>query len=94
VTAESAIRAVVQGRVQGVGFRDYVETHARMLRLKGYVRNLEDHRSVEVLAEGPRDALARLVRRLHEGPRMSRVDRVDVEWGEPSGEFTDFRTTF
>lgn len=94
MTAEAAIRAVVRGRVQGVGFRDYVETRARMLRLTGYVRNMEDHRSVEVVAEGPRESLAQLIRHLHEGPRMSRVDRVDVEWGEPAGGFTDFRTVF
>ena len=89
-----AIRAVVRGRVQGVGFRDYVETHARMLRLTGSVRNLDDGRAVEVIAEGPRESLEQLIRHLYEGPRMSRVDAVDVEWRGATGQFADFRTAF
>lgn len=90
----AAIRAVVRGRVQGVGFRDYVETRARVLRLTGYVRNLPDNRSVEVIAEGRRVALEQLIEHLREGPRMSRVDGVDVEWREATGEFREFGTSF
>lgn len=90
----AAIRAVVRGRVQGVGFRGYVETRARFLRLAGQVRNMQDGRSVEVVAEGPRDALEQLIEHLREGPRMSRVDTLDVEWREPTGEFCDFGVRF
>ncbi len=90
----AALRAVVRGRVQGVGFRDYVETRARFLRLAGYVRNLPDGRAVEVIAEGPRAALEQLLEHVREGPAMSRVDAVDTEWGEPSGEYRDFGTAF
>lgn len=90
----SAIRAIVQGRVQGVGFRDHVVHRGRFLRLTGYVRNLEDHRSVEVIAEGPREKLEQLIEHLHHGPRMSRVDAVDVEWRAPTGDYVDFRTAF
>lgn len=90
----SAIHAVVRGRVQGVGFREYVERRARFLRLTGYVRNLEDGRSVEVIAEGPREKLEQLIEHLHHGPRMSRVDAVDVEWRTPTGEYAGFRVTF
>ena len=90
----AAIRAVVRGRVQGVGFRDYAEHRARRLRLTGYVRNLEDYSSVEVIAEGPREKLEQLVEHLHDGPRMSLVNAVDVEWRAPTGEYKDFRTAF
>jgi acylphosphatase len=90
----AAISAIVRGRVQGVGFRDYVETRARFLRLAGHVRNLPDARSVEVIAEGPRTSLEQLIAHLREGPRMSRVDGVDVEWREPTGEYRDFGTAF
>ena len=90
----AAIRAVVRGRVQAVGFRDYVETRARTLRLSGYVRNLPDGRSVEVIAEGPRTALEQLIAHLREGPRMSRVDTVDVEWSQPTGKHRNFGTVF
>jgi acylphosphatase len=90
----AAIRAVVHGRVQGVGFRGYVESRARFLRLSGYVRNLEDMRSVEVLAEGPRETLEQLIDHLHVGPSMSRVDRVEVEWREATGKFGSFGTAY
>ncbi len=90
----AAIRVVVRGRVQGVGFRDYVETRARFLRLAGYVRNLPDGRAVEVIAEGPREALEQLIEHLRHGPGMSRIDTIDVEWRAPTGEYRDFRTAF
>ena len=90
----AAIRAIVKGRVQGVGFRDYVEIRARFLRLAGYVRNLPDGRSVEVLAEGTRGALEQLIEHLREGPGMSRIDAVDVEWRAPTAEYRDFGTAF
>ena len=90
----AGLRAVVRGRVQGVGFRDYVYTRARFLALTGYVGNLPDGRSVEVVAEGPRPDLEQLLAYLREGPRMSRVDGVDVEWREPSGAYEDFGLAF
>jgi acylphosphatase len=67
---------VVRGRVQGVGFRWYVEREAQMLGLTGWVRNNYDG-SVEVLATGTREQLAQLRQRLQVGPRAARVDQVD-----------------
>ncbi|MEO8456777.1 MAG: acylphosphatase [Chloroflexota bacterium] len=90
----SAIRAIVRGHVQGVGFRDYVESLARTLGLSGYVRNELDGRAVEVIAEGPRAKLEQLIERLRSGPRMSRVDAVGVDWGEATGEYDGFVTRF
>ncbi len=86
----AALRAVVRGRVQGVGFRDYVLVRARFLGLTGYVCNLGDGRSVEVVAEGGRSDLEQLLDHLREGPRLSRVDAVDAEWSEPTGDYEDF----
>jgi len=60
------------------------------LGLKGRARNLDDGRSVEVVAEGPREALEQLLGYLHEGPRSARVEGVEVRWGEPSGKWADF----
>ena len=70
-------RFVVTGRVQGVGFRWFVEREAATLGITGWVRNREDGR-VEVVASGTREQLAALHGRLREGPRAARVDEVAV----------------
>ncbi len=90
----AAVRAVVRGRVQGIGFRDYVLNRARFLGLNGYVRNLADGRSVEVVAEGVRPDLERLLDYLREGPRISSIDAVDAEWGEATGAYDGFGVGF
>ena len=86
----AALRAVVRGRVQGIGFRDYVLTRAGFLGLTGYVRNLPDGRSVEIVAEGARPDLEQLLDYLREGPRMSRIDAVDADWREATGAYDGF----
>ncbi len=86
----AAVRAVVRGRVQEVGFRDYVLTRARFLGLSGYVRNLPDGRSLEVVAEGDRGDLDQLLDYLRNGPRLSLVDAVETEWSEPTGAYDGF----
>ena len=72
-----AKRYIVRGRVQGVGFRWFVEREAHLLGIAGWVRNNHDG-SVEVLAQGTRDQLSGLHGRLREGPRAARVDAVEV----------------
>ena len=74
-------RAVVRGRVQGVGFRASTEETARALGLGGWVRNMPDG-AVEVEAEGPEDALRELEQFLRRGPRMARVTGADFFWNE------------
>ena len=71
-------RYVVRGRVQGVGFRFFVEREAHMLGIAGWVRNNADG-TVEVLAMGTPEQLMGLRGRLRAGPRAARVDAVDVE---------------
>jgi len=66
---------LVQGRVQGVGFRWFVHREASELDLHGWVRNTEDG-DVEVVASGHPEDLAELRASLRKGPRGSRVDRV------------------
>src|ERR1700687_6283687 len=77
-----ARRFLVRGRVQGVGFRWFVEREAFVLRIAGWVRNNSDG-TVEILAQGTRDQLAGLHSRLREGPRAARVDNVEVSEAEP-----------
>jgi acylphosphatase len=66
---------LIQGRVQGVGFRWFVHREAQELDLRGWVRNTEDG-DVEVVAHGEEPDLAELRRSLRNGPRGSRVDRI------------------
>ena len=76
--------AHVQGRVQGVGFRAFVYDAAQELGVAGSVRNTRSG-GVLVEAEGPRDRLESLLRRLESGPSAARVERVSVSWSEPEG---------
>lgn len=69
-------RFVVHGRVQGVGFRDFVATTAARLGVRGAVRNEPDG-SVTVVAEGGEPAVDRLRDELGRGPRSARVDRLE-----------------
>ena len=66
---------LIQGRVQGVGFRWFVQREANELELRGWVRNTEDG-EVEVVAAGHPEDLAEFRASLKRGPRGSRVDRV------------------
>ena len=66
---------LIQGRVQGVGFRWFVHREASELELRGWVRNTEDG-DVEVVASGTAEDLAELRASLRRGPRGSRVDRL------------------
>ena len=79
----------VKGRVQGVGFRAHVEYHARQIGVTGWVRNV-GWDTVEALAEGTREQVERFVEIMKQGPRASRVDESNVEWGDASGEFKEF----
>jgi acylphosphatase len=82
----------VRGRVQGVGFRAFVVWRARELDLHGFARNLSDGTTVEVVAEGPRDMLDALLAYLREGPPLSRVDSVDLDWRPATGAYSGFGT--
>ncbi len=84
------LQMIVSGRVQGVFFRGAAATQARALGITGYARNLDDG-SVEIVAEGRRDALELMAAWAHYGPSPARVEEVRIEWGEKQGEFTGFK---
>ena len=85
-----ARRFVVRGRVQGVGFRWFVEREAHMLGIAGWVRNNHDG-SVEVLAMGTREQLVGFRSKLREGPRAARVDGVEELEARPVEGLNIFR---
>lgn len=87
---QKRLRAVVQGRVQGVGFRYFVQERAQELLLVGTCRNLTNS-DVEVIAEGEQGALEALLVSLQQGPRMAHVESVHAVWLPATGEFIGFR---
>jgi len=89
----ASLHAVVRGRVQGVGFRDFVRRRARSLGVHGTVRNLAGG-EVELIAEGERARLEALLAAAHEGPPGSRVEGVETTWGRASGAFHGFEIDF
>jgi len=78
MSATQAIRAVVRGRVPGVGFRDATVRRAHALGLMGWVRNGEQGELL-IHAEGPQEAVAALEAFLREGPRGAQVDELSAE---------------
>jgi acylphosphatase len=87
------LTAEVHGRVQGVGYRQFVQSQARRLGIHGWVRNRRDG-SVELEAEGPRSALQRFWELVRRGPPAARVERVDVTWGPYTGQYNEFEVRF
>jgi acylphosphatase len=83
-------RYIVRGRVQGVGFRFFVQDEAQKLGVTGWVRNNPDG-AVEVLASGSAAQLAALHGRLRSGPRSARVDDVDVTPADAPKNLKTFR---
>jgi acylphosphatase len=73
---------MVQGYVQGVGFRWFVARHAEARHLRGYVRNRGDG-AVEIEAEGERESLEEFLGAVRTGPRSARVEDVLLEWVPP-----------
>lgn len=87
------VRLVIEGRVQGVWFRDSTRQKARELNLYGWVKNRYDG-GVEVLAEGPEDKVNKLIEWCRQGPAYARVDRVHETREEWKGEFESFDIVF
>jgi len=88
--SSARLSARVVGRVQGVGYRWWVNTQARSLGLVGWVANDPDERTVEVVAEGPRESLHKLERLLRVGPPGARVEQVEASLGPASGSYARF----
>lgn len=76
-----------------MAFRFFAQHVANQLGITGWVRNLYDGR-VEVVAEGDREALELFLAELKKGPRMARVEKVDLDWEEFRDEFLDFSIKF
>ncbi len=79
----------VTGRVQGVGFRAFVQRAGTLFGLSGWVQNV-GYDQVETVAEGPRKVLEQFVESVKIGPRVSYVEEAKVEWETPQGDCKHF----
>ena len=87
------IEAMVSGKVQGVMYRDFVQTAAAALGGVGFVENAE-HGTVRAVAQGTSDALKGLIDRLNVGSVLSHVENVAVTWRAPSRQCDDFSVRY
>jgi acylphosphatase len=85
----SAVHIVVEGLVQGVGFRWFAARKAQALGLSGFVRNMYDG-TVEVVAEGDRPLIEEYLRDLKIGPRSAHVTTLRISWNDPTFQYPGF----
>ena len=86
----SEIHCVVKGKVQRVGYRDFVERLTKERALTGWIKNLPDG-SVEVLIQGTPDELKECIEALNRGPVLAKVESLSVDWRTPEKHFEDFK---
>lgn len=84
------IHVLIEGRVQGVGFRFYTKDQAEKLGLTGWVRNTFDG-NVEAYAEGLKEDLEIWLKHLQRGPRSAFVTSIKTEWLTAQGKFRNFQ---
>ena len=78
---------LIQGRVHGVFFRDLIENRAKKLNIKGWVKNVSE--GVEVVAQGSKESLEKLLELCKKGPEYAEVENIKFK-EEPEEEFTSF----
>ena len=89
-TLMKRVHLLITGEVTRVGFRFAAVGHARNLGLTGWVRNTEN-KEVEIVAEGSKEKIDKLIALAWEGPPLARVEKVNVEWEEVKEEFGEFK---
>ncbi len=90
---KKCIKAVVKGRVQGVGFRWFIQQKANRLGLAGYVCNLASG-NVEFEVEGDEDLVDKFLDYARQGPSFSKVTEMILEEKQAAGKFDSFNVTF
>ncbi|MDT7041479.1 acylphosphatase [Candidatus Nitronereus thalassa] len=87
------VHVFVQGHVQGVGFRAFTARQAKSHQVNGWVRNVQDGR-VELEAQGLRESVEKFLVDLEQGPALSNVREVSVEWIEPQDQESTFEVKY
>jgi acylphosphatase len=86
----SEIRCTVTGKVQGVGYRDFIEGYARDHGLYGWIKNREDG-SVEAVIQGLPDDLKLCIEALNEGSLLAKVESLAIDWRTPEKLYDEFK---
>ena len=73
-----AVKVIIYGKVQGVGFRNFVFLHAKKLNIRGYIKNNPDG-TVEAVFEGDEDNINKMIELCKRGPERARVDKIDIK---------------
>lgn len=84
---------ILEGRVQGVGYRHFAVNHARVLSIVGCIKNLFDGR-VKVIAQGNEGNLQHFIAQLHQGPRMAHVTDIHKDLYVGDEKFTTFSVRY
>jgi len=93
MTEQVRAHLIISGRVQGVCFRMETRDAAQRHNVSGWVRNLPNG-SVEAVLEGPGEAVNQTIEWCRQGPPLSRVYDVKVDWEDYQGEFDRFSITY
>jgi len=86
---KSRAEIIVEGLVQGVGYRAFAKRVAEKLGLKGYAENLPDG-TVKIIVEGEKDQIEDFIEECKRGPPLSEVENIEVKWEQYKGEFDSF----
>lgn len=86
---QARVHLKLHGSVRDVGFRFFIQRKASALGLTGWVRNRPDG-IVELVVEGDKTAVEHCIEDCRKGPLFARVEKVEVDWQKPTGEFTRF----
>ncbi len=86
----SEIHCVVQGKVQRVGYRDFIDVYAKEHALYGWIKNNENG-SVELVLQGMPDELKECIEILNQGSLLARVENMAIDWRSPEKIFDEFK---
>ena len=88
-SSQARVHFRVYGEVQNVGFRYFIHRKASSAGIFGWVKNLEDG-SVEAVFEGEKAVVNSVVEDCKKGPKLAKIEKVDIQSEAPTGEFTGF----
>jgi acylphosphatase len=89
LTGNAAVKLLISGLVQGVGFRYYIARNAWDLNINGYAKNLFNG-DVEIYAEGRKELLEEFVKRAELGPSHAIVEKTNVQWLDFKNKYNNF----